>query len=547
MNIDKIKDQKTLATIERLEKENRALKKQLTLKNNAIANSINAVVFADLQGHITAVNNSFLKMWNYNSENEVVGKSFFDFWDNKQEASKAINKIQTNKGWIGEFVSQQKNGNKFDAQLSASLIEDDNNKPVAIFASVTDITEQKQKQKELAASENDYKLLFEHSAIPIWEEDFTQINDYFNSLKQNGITDFRSYFENNKHEVKKLIPLVEIVNMSQTSVDFYGVTTKEEIFKNLEYYFTDVSVEIFKEELIILAEGQTKFECEIPVRTIKGDIKILLLHLLVCPGYEQTLSKVLISFIDISERKKAQRAAKKSSGQLKILNNTKDKLFSIIAHDLRSPFSSILGFSEMLIENIENIEIAETKKYLKYINTSANNTYNLLDNLLNWAKSQTGQINAKPEHSNLALLVNKVFEILAPNAKLKHISLNYIPSDEFIVYADINMLRTIFRNLISNAIKFTHPEGKINIIAIQNHNFLEITISDNGVGMDQARLNNLFKLRTNSTTPGTAREKGSGLGLILCKEFIEMHGGKIWVTSQLGKGSHFTFTLPVHK
>jgi PAS domain S-box-containing protein len=248
---------------------------------------------------------------------------------------------------------------------------------------------------------------------------------------------------------------------------------------------------------------------------------------------------------DISERKKAEQLLNEKESQLRELVTTKDKLFSIIAHDLRSPFNAILGLSELLIENSKDFEVAKSKKFLEIINSSAKSTLILLDNLLNWAKAQTGQIIYKPEKTNLSAVVKEILEISNSIAKLKNISLNYIQTDNIEVYADLNMLKTILRNLISNAIKYTHPNGEIDISAVQNQNNIEITVSDNGIGMNEETRHKLFEIDTKITTTGTANEKGSGLGLILCKEFVEKHGGEIWVKSELGKGSSFVFSLPI--
>lgn len=248
---------------------------------------------------------------------------------------------------------------------------------------------------------------------------------------------------------------------------------------------------------------------------------------------------------DISERKKAELLLKERESQLRELNSTKDKLFSIIAHDLRSPFNAILGLSELLIENIKDFEVAKTKRYLGLINLSAKNTLILLDNLLTWAKSQTGKNIYQPEKTNLPAIISEIAEETKSIAKIKNISVNYIQTNDLEIYADVNMLKTVLRNLISNAIKYTHSNGEIAISAIQNQNNIEVTVSDDGIGISDETRNKIFKIDTNITTTGTANEKGSGLGLILCKEFVEKHGGEIWVKSELGKGSAFIFSLPL--
>ena len=252
-----------------------------------------------------------------------------------------------------------------------------------------------------------------------------------------------------------------------------------------------------------------------------------------------------LSFIrDITERKHAEEKLIQLNHQLKEINATKDKLFSIIAHDLKSPFNSILGFSELLSQNLHSYGIEKTEKFVEQINSTAKSTLTLLENLLNWAKTQTGQIDFQPENLRLESIIQEIVVVLNSSAKIKNITLNYFQTDDFVTYADRNMLQTILRNLISNAIKFTNSGGKVDIYAISDKNQIEITISDNGVGISEETRSKLFKINGSISTKGTANEKGSGLGLILCKEFVEKQGGKIWVESELGKGSEFKFTLP---
>ena len=250
---------------------------------------------------------------------------------------------------------------------------------------------------------------------------------------------------------------------------------------------------------------------------------------------------------NITSRKKAEEALKESEIKLRELNTTKDKLFSIIAHDLRSPFNNILGFSELLIGNLKDLEVAVSEKYLGFINSSAQNTLILLDNLLNWAQSQTGQITFNPKKINLSSIIREVIEQSNSLAIAKKISLIHKQADEIEAYADEDILKTVLRNLITNAIKFTKSGGNISVIAKREQNQVEIAISDNGVGINEETCQKIFNVSTNKTSLGTANEKGSGLGLILCKEFVEKLGGRIWVESEEGKGSDFKFTLPLNK
>jgi signal transduction histidine kinase len=243
----------------------------------------------------------------------------------------------------------------------------------------------------------------------------------------------------------------------------------------------------------------------------------------------------------------AKEKAAESENQLKELTATKDKLFSIIAHDLRSPFNSIIGYSDLLIETARDYSVAESKEFIGIINSSAKYTLNLLDNLLNWTKSQTGQIIFKPEKINLTAVILEIVKISLSAAKIKNISLHYVQSSEVDVYADKYMLQVVLRNLISNAINFTNRNGKIEIHTNKEHDSVEITVSDNGIGMNENTLKNLFVTDVHTKVGDANKGHGSGLGLKLCKEFVEKNGGKIRAISTEGIGSDFKFTIPLYK
>ncbi len=239
-----------------------------------------------------------------------------------------------------------------------------------------------------------------------------------------------------------------------------------------------------------------------------------------------------------------RRKAEKSEIKLQQLNADKDLFISILGHDLKSPFNNILGLSELLTKNIHNYDIDKIEKLANGINISARNTYNLLDDLLVWISSQQGSIVFKPQNLSLSDIINDVLITLNPTAKVKNILINCLAEDQLNVFADSDMIKTVLRNLVTNAIKFTNNGGAININAEQTDSSLTISVSDNGIGITPDDLKKLFDISEVLTTKGTAKETGTGLGLLLCKEFVKKHGGKIWVESEFGKGSEFKFTLP---
>lgn len=239
-----------------------------------------------------------------------------------------------------------------------------------------------------------------------------------------------------------------------------------------------------------------------------------------------------------------QELLKRSNVELKETNATKDRLFSIIAHDLKNPIGNISAISNLLSESIKNNDMETTDELLSMIGSQTKETAALLETLFEWAKSQTGQFSFNPTSQNLKEITGRVIEIHQPSALLKKITLESIIQDEVMVFADLNMLKTILRNLISNAIKFTYPGGLIQISAELKPTGTEIFVSDNGIGMDKDTLHSLFHIDNPKTTRGTADEKGTGLGLIICKEFIEKHGGTVRVESEKEKGTKFIFFLP---
>ena len=224
--------------------------------------------------------------------------------------------------------------------------------------------------------------------------------------------------------------------------------------------------------------------------------------------------------------------------------STNGKFLSIIAHDLRSPFSSIIGILELLKLSLKEFNKDEIAEYVDIVYNSANNTLILLDNLLVWAVSQNKEKNFKPVKINLYDLLREEIESLKTLASQKQITLKHLINPDLNVAADLQMVKTILRNLISNAIKFTNINGEIIVNATELKQFVEVEVKDNGIGISAENQKKLFQIDTFHSTPGTHDEKGTGLGLLLCKEFVELHGGNILIDSETGKGSRFAFTLP---
>jgi len=257
----------------------------------------------------------------------------------------------------------------------------------------------------------------------------------------------------------------------------------------------------------------------------------------------------------ISQNEEIKAQHDSISGQNDLLlqvNAEKDKFFSIIAHDLKSPFSGFMGLSKELAENYQYFDPEDIKEYANNLQESALNLYKLLENLLEWSRVQRGVTQFTPDACNMNFIVKQNINIQAEVAKQKEISLRNNVSDNTYSFVDVSMINTVIRNLISNSIKFTPRGGQIEVNASPcyhefGRDFIKIAIKDNGIGMDIKIKDNLFKIDKKVSRPGTENEPSTGLGLLLCKEFVEKHGGKIWVESEEGNGTTFFFTIPCAK
>jgi PAS domain S-box-containing protein len=251
--------------------------------------------------------------------------------------------------------------------------------------------------------------------------------------------------------------------------------------------------------------------------------------------------------VNITERMQDEAEIKLKNEELTNLNATKDKFFSIIAHDLKSPFNSIIGFSSLLTRHVNEGDLEGIRRYATIIQDSSQQALDLLMNLLEWSRSQIGRMEFTPEEADISALISQSVGVLIGAAQQKQIAIHKQMPASLVAWADKAMINAILRNFISNAIKFTNPGGTIVISAEQTTEELQISVVDNGVGISKESIDKLFRIEETHSTLGTQREKGTGLGLLLCKEFVDKHGGRIWVESAVGEGSNFSFSIPRKK
>ena len=300
--------------------------------------------------------------------------------------------------------------------------------------------------------------------------------------------------------------------------------------KNVKYELTYDFELIKRLNLFKTTRSNTTFlECYInPTFNLKNEIS----------GY-------IVHISEINERKKSQLLLAEQTHQLKLLNNTKDKFMSIIAHDLKNPFNAIIGFTDLMLHSFDQLDDETMLKGLRTIESASSHAYKLLENLLIWSQNQTGRIKFNPEVLNLKTLVTETLSTLVSSAENKQVKIVVKIKKTEHIYGDKNMIDSIIRNLVSNAIKFSNKAGKVVITSVQNEKEIHISVTDRGIGITQDILPSIFEIDKRTSTLGTENEQGTGLGLILCKEFIIRHKGKIWVNSTPGHGSIFTISLPI--
>ena len=372
-----------------------------------------------------------------------------------------------------------------------------------------EIEERKKIENALRESEEKFRLLFELSPQPI----------SLTEMETGQIIDFN-------HQVEKITGLSKPGAIGKTSIDLNVIQNDDR-----------------NKILAALQHSNEVLGLEIKLHPINGEPAVSVLaytHVIPIQG-----KNILISvFSDITEIKKNQEGLKLSEKKLRELNSTKDKFFSIIAHDLMNPFNALIGFSELITDSIKNNNHEESLNYAHYIGYSSRRIFGLLQNLLIWSRSQSGKIVFSPVEIDIVELITSSINVLKNFAYTKDIEILVDDIDNGTIWVDQNMIETVIRNLVSNAIKFSKNGSKVFINVKKDELFFTFCVTDSGIGIDAAKLKNIFVLDKTVSTIGTDGEIGIGLGLVLCHEFVTTHGGKLWAESEPKKGSKFCFTIP---
>ncbi len=444
---------------------------------------------------------------------------------------------------------------------------DENTQLRQVVISFVDITIQKEALINLAKNNLKFRNLSHSATEMINLKSVEEIYDYLtNSLHEqypNEVILFLKIDEENQISKIQSIKGVsqKLINqaMKLTGYDFYKKSFRlipefNEMFKSGVFHqyaggLAEFAGNQFPQMAAKAIEKLLGIRQIYTIGITNGDKLFAIIHFLNRSKNPITDSEYIESFVKqagiVIERKQAEEQLRQSEALLREMNATKDKFFSIISHDLRGPLASILSLTGLIADNYSDFSPEDLQQFTRSIHKTTESTFNLLQNLLEWSRMQRGLIPFNPETVNLKAFIGDCDESVQIMAKSKSVGLNVYFPEELVVMADPNMLKAIVRNLVMNAIKFTPRGGRIDITAnIAENNTVWFSVKDTGIGMSKELIDNLFKIDKNVSRPGTDSEPSAGLGLILCKEFVEKHKGQIWIESEVGKGSTFYFTIP---
>lgn len=493
-------------------------------------------------GIVMDANQSFQNILGYTLD-ELIGKNIINLAISEEDRARTIKNIAEELREPYEVTGVRKNGEKFIAEIEArNFIYDD--KPVRV-AAIRDVTDRNRNEKIQSAL---YKISEAVSVIDDINDLYVRIHEIVKTLM---------------HAENFYIALYDDDNNTLSFpyfVDKYDTAPAERAFgKGLTEYILRTDQDMLidsKMDFDLRDKGETDLIGE-PSKIWLGvrlKVKDNLIGAIVLQDYEKEdtygeVEKEILIFVSEQialaiDKKRNEEKLKKYSSELKELVASKDKFFSIVAHDLKSPFTALLGYSEMIANEYQELTKEELKEFAFNMYDVAKKTFTLLENLLEWSRVQTGRMKFSPESLSLFKVSQQVVELYIDNARKKGVFLKNRVKPEHEVYADNNMLFTILRNLTSNAVKFSKNGDEVTIQSRKIENFIEVIVQDTGVGIQDSDKDKLFKIDIHHSEIGTDQEKGTGLGLILCKELVEKNGGNIRVESSFGLGSSFIFTVP---
>lgn len=495
------------------------LEKSISLLSATLESTADGILVVDKNGKTANYNNRFKEMWRIpqtllETKNDEVMLSFvLDQLKDPEIFLKKVKELYENCEAESFDILEFKDGRTFQRYSKPQIFEGES---VGRVWSFHDISELKKFENILRESEKKFRTFFEKSpiGIEIYDSNGVQTDVNRAALEIFGIKDKNESLGFNIFEGTSLDEDLKNRLQSGIPVEYQATFNFTKVIELNQYHSSRKGVADLKYSIT-------------PLKS-KNNTTIV--------GY-------LLLVQDISEQVQNEKVLKENEARLLELNATKDKFFSIISHDLRSPFNGILGFSDILVTKAEQNEYQGMTEYARIIHNSSLKAMELLTNLLEWSRAQTGRIEFSPEYIEFVSVVNEVTDLVSDSALQKSIAIEKRLPHSLPFVADRYMISAVMRNLLTNAIKFTNPGGKVTVSAELSGTDVLVSVADNGIGISQSDLKDMFRIDKNISKAGTLNEHGTGLGLMLCKEFIDKHDGKIWAESEIGKGSRFSFSI----
>jgi PAS domain S-box-containing protein len=491
---------------QRLNAENKEEKDQLELIFNSSPDSV--LITSLSGGYFLRINEGFLAITGY-TKDDVSGKSTkeINLWKKPIERDTFVKTLKENGVLENEvYEFNRKDGSLFVGMVSARII--DLNGIQCVLSVTRDINERIRSEIKLKESEDRLTRAEKVARIGNW---------------------------------KLMLDTKELISSAGANF-IYGIENRKLLLEDVRGFPLPEYRKLLDKALEDLISNHIPYNIEFKIQR-PNDGRIIDIHSLA--EYDKENNIVYGVIHDITDRKATDGEIQRKNEELNRINSEKDKFFSIIAHDLRSPFNGFLGLTELMVTDLQRMTLEDLNSIADNLHRSSKNLYRLLTNLLEWSKMQRGLTVYNPEGISLKNIVEENIQIFYESAKNKGIEIIQIIPEDIYFIADKRMLETTVRNLISNALKFTMKGGSVTISAVESNKHIEISVKDTGIGMNKDIVENLFKLDEQTSRQGTEKEPSTGLGLLLCKEFIEKHNGIISVNSEEGKGSEFIIRLPV--
>jgi PAS domain S-box-containing protein len=448
-----------------------------------------------------------------------------------------------------EYQVVHRDGSEHLLHCECTIERDDAGRPVALVGYYQDITAQRTAEQALRDAEEHYRSLFEQSPIPVWLEDLSAVRAWFDD--QDGVTDWEDFLARHPEHAATCAGLVRIVSCNQASLEFFGVASRDELVVELPRLFAEESYAPFREQMATLAGGGTRFAAEVSIVDLEGARRIVDLRLSVVPGFEARLDRVLASFIDVTENRRAEAEIRRLNEELhqRVLSRTEqldasnrelEALAYSIAHDVRAPLRTIDGFSAAVMEDeLEHLS-KDGDIALRRVRNAAQTLARLLDDLMGLSHVSRRELARYP--IDVTSLAEEVGEETAGDHPSRQVTLRVAP--DLTADADPGLVRLILRELLGNAWKFTEPaaHAHVDVGALELDGERAFFVRDDGVGFDMRYAEHLFGIFQRMHPPG--QFEGDGVGLATVQRLVRRHGGRVWAESELGRGTTIYFTLP---